>query len=408
MMTIQVVPHPCASVGVPPSGGPGAPEPTRVGTPTGALNPWSHRLKLTCWRSALAFSTAMGFATLANAQTPVADAAATAAFQAACAAKAEAADKAGAMAVPGKDGWLFLGKELRHLSVGTFWGEAAAKVSHADKPEWTDPLPVILDFKAQLDKAGIQLILVPVPPKAIIYPDKLDDGVKAPVAARLDPAHQEFYKLLRDKGVTVLDLTDDFLKARQGARDEDRLFCMTDTHWSPVACELAAKRITETIGNKLDQPQLAKPPSAFKGEAQTLEITGDMEKALHGDAGAKEKLPAHLVTPSGADAKVTDTVDKASPVLLIGDSHGLVFHAGEDMLAKGMGLVDQLALDLNMPVDLLGVRGSGATPSRMNLLQRTRGNPQYLAGKKVVVWCFTAREFTESQGWRKVPVVKMP
>jgi alginate O-acetyltransferase complex protein AlgJ len=39
-------------------------------------------------------------------------------------------------------------------------------------------------------------------------------------------------------------------------------------------------------------------------------------------------------------------------------------------------------------------------------MRRAAGDEAYMAGKKVVVWCFTAREFTESQGWRKVPVIR--
>jgi hypothetical protein len=93
-------------------------------------------------------------------------------------------------------------------------------------------------------------------------------------------------------------------------------------------------------------------------------------------------------------------------VVLLGDSHTLVFHAGDDMHARGAGLPDQLAVELGTPVDLIGVRGSGATPARVNLLRRARANPDSLPKKKVIVWCFTAREFTESQGWSKVPIVK--
>jgi alginate O-acetyltransferase complex protein AlgJ len=57
-------------------------------------------------------------------------------------------------------------------------------------------------------------------------------------------------------------------------------------------------------------------------------------------------------------------------------------------------------------VDLIGVRGSGATPARVNLLRLARGDAEYLGKKKLVIWCFAAREFTESAGWQKVPVVK--
>ena len=44
---------------------------------------------------------------------------------------------------------------------------------------------------------------------------------------------------------------------------------------------------------------------------------------------------------------------------------------------------------------------------RIDLYRHSIKEPGYLAKKKVVVWCFTAREFTEAaQGWQKLPVAK--
>ncbi len=89
----------------------------------------------------------------------------------------------------------------------------------------------------------------------------------------------------------------------------------------------------------------------------------------------------------------------------MGDSHTLVFH---DFLAERAGLVDQLANELGFAPDLIGTRGSGATPVRITLYRRSLKEPGYLAKKKVVVWCFAAREFTEAaEGWARVPVAKV-
>jgi alginate O-acetyltransferase complex protein AlgJ len=80
-----------------------------------------------------------------------------------------------------------------------------------------------------------------------------------------------------------------------------------------------------------------------------------------------------------------------------------VFHGGGDMHARGAGLADHLGEELGFPVDLAAVRGSGATPSRITLLRR-RDN---LAGKKVVIWCMSVREFTEgAQGWRPLQILR--
>jgi alginate O-acetyltransferase complex protein AlgJ len=94
----------------------------------------------------------------------------------------------------------------------------------------------------------------------------------------------------------------------------------------------------------------------------------------------------------------------ASPVVVLADSHGLVFHAGEDMLARNAGLSDHLALALGFPVDLHATRGSGATPTRIAFYRKVRRDPAYLPSKKVLVWLFSAREFTESAWAPRIPV----
>ena len=318
-------------------------------------------------------------------------------FRAHCSLKAEAAEKTEAMTVTGKDGWLFLGRELRHIGAGKFWGEAATKVSQATKPEHADPLPAILDFKAQLDKAGIELLLVPVPPKAVIYPDKIWDAVPSAKTPRLDVFHQEFYTLLNKNGINVLDLVPDFLSHRDDA--EGLVYCKTDTHWSSRGCVITAQRIAKEIQKRPWLKKIAKLKTATQNK--TVSIEGDLAKALNPQA-PKETLPLRFVNASQKPIEPS----RESPVILLGDSHNLVFHAGEDMLATGAGLPDQLAAELGFPVDLISVRGSGATPARISLLRQARANADYLKQKKLVIWCFSAREFTESSGWQKVPVVR--
>ena len=312
---------------------------------------------------------------------------------------AQAAEAKGAMTVSGRGGWLFLAPELRHLGVGPFWGESAAKVSRAMKPDQADPLPAIADFRDQLTAMGIELLIVPVPPKAIVYPDGLLDKISNDPAgrpARLDTALQAFYEQLRLKGIHVLDLTSVFMKNR--SNPEGALFCRQDSHWSGAGCVLAAAEIGREISATFNDY----PKQAFTGEWDTIEISGDLWQALGDPKPPKEQVRIRRVSRAGQRGAVEPS--SQSPVILLGDSHGLVFHGGDDMLARGAGLPDQLALELGFPVELVAVRGSGATPSRINLLRRAQKDPNYWAGKKWVVWCFSAREFTESDGWRKVPI----
>ena len=317
---------------------------------------------------------------------------------------ARSAEQQGTMTVSGKKGWLFFGPELRFVSAGPFWGPAANKVSKATKPEFADPLPAIIDFHRQLKKMGVELLMVPVPPKSVVYPDFLSDRLaispdNPPV--RIDTETQAFYQLLRKEGIRVLDLTSFFLAnrfPREGAP-----FCKQDTHWSGNGCVLAARKIREEIEGR---PWLkTMPKSTYQSAWKSLPIAGDLWKALGEKGLPQEILSVRQVGTGSAGALKSIAPDQKSPVILVGDSHNLVFHAGDDMQTRDAGLPDQLALELGFPVDLAGVRGSGATPARVNLLRRAQKDPNYWKKKKLVIWCFAAREFTQSDGWKKVPLL---
>ena len=302
-------------------------------------------------------------------------------------------------ALAGRDGWLFFAPELRSLSVGPFWGDFAVKVSRSSKPEYADPLPAIVDFHAQLQRAGIELLVVPVPAKAAVYPDRLvaDFPVDAGGKLRCDPQQQAFYELLGKRGVQVVDLLPTFLAHRA---DAGGMYCRTDSHWSSAAISLAAKVVAERVE---DRPWLKeRKPAKYETEVREQDISGDLARLLDESQPAREKLPLSFVGVRDGASLVPVATDRDSPILLMGDSHTLVFHDPE-LFARGAGLPDHLALQLGAAVDLVGVRGSGATTTRIELLRR-RDN---LNGKKLVVWCFSFREFTESfTGWRSVPVIR--
>lgn len=300
--------------------------------------------------------------------------------------------------VPGKDGWLFFVPELRCISVGDFWGDAAKKVSRASNPAYADPLPAILDFKKQLDTVGIELLFVPIPAKATIYPEMISEHT---TTKRTDKQFQKFYDILRKQGVNVLDLTDLFLENRN--TNSNPLYCKQDTHWSGEACVLVAKAIATHIGTPSWLDEIPKRKASL--ELRNVEITGDLWKELGKTDLPKEQLQLTFVKTDGEAVTSTQPFDKSwreSPVVLLGDSHNLVFHAGSGMHAQGAGLPNHLAYQFGFSVDVVAVRGSGATPSRLNLFRR-RDN---MKGKRIVVWCLSVREFTEGQGWRKVPVIK--
>lgn len=278
------------------------------------------------------------------------------------------------LGIPGDEGWLFFGPELRHLNrpQGGAGGRSKA-------------LGAILDFHTQLTKAGIRLLVVPVPAKASIYPEKLAPGLTPPSQPPFI-VDKDFCSLLQSNGVPTLDLTATYLDAKTNGIP---LYCRTDSHWSPEGIRIAASEIASRIKGET-------------GAGNLVVETTPADITLHGDLSSPTDEGEHLTLRTITAGGHPIPTPRESPVLLLGDSHNLVFHSGGEMHAEGAGLPDALAAELGMPVDVVAVMGSGATAARRSLARRKDN----LTGKRVVVWCFSARDLTEAPSWDKVPVIR--
>ena len=301
------------------------------------------------------------------------------------------------LAVAGEEGWLFLRSELRHLGAGQFWGDAAQTASQANRADRRDPLPAITAYARDLAQAGVQLVVVPVPAKAAVYADLLPGAAVAPGDGRVDSHHVALYGELRDAGVEVVDLMPLFLQERAGGT---QMYLRTDSHWTPAAAQLAASHVAQRIRDL--RPETQATELAGRVAESRLPVTGDLWEAA---GTALETDLVALFTPHFDGVPIGAAgEDQQSPVMVIADSHGLVFHSGGDMFADGAGFSDHLAQQLGQGVALTAVRGSAATPARVAFYRNVRQSPDLLATTKVVVWLFAARELTETSGWAIVPV----
>lgn len=298
------------------------------------------------------------------------------------------------LSVQGADkNWFFLRKELEHLANGDL---AAADMSKMNK-EGTDPIPAITKYAQELKALGVDLLLVPVPPKAAIYPEKLDAAADAKTVPSLVP----YYEKLKAAGIEVLDLETVF-KAERGKADGKQLYCATDSHWSPYACQLVAKLVAEKL--KANPAVAQAGGSGFATlPVQDLEFHGDLLSDAQKASVGKEKLPMQRAGKAAGNDVVTVESDPASPVLVMGDSHLQIFRRGGTMLAQQGGFVDHLQVELGTAVEEFSMQAGGADGPRREIARATVKNPDFWARKKVVVWVFTAREFTFGKWNQAIP-----
>ena len=297
------------------------------------------------------------------------------------------------MAIPGSDpGWRFLANELKHLQHGEIGAADLAKII----AEGTDPIPEIVRYNNELKALEIELLLMPVPPKASIYPEKLTPNPGTV------PTMTSFFAKLAAAGVQVLDLEAEFLKAKAAAPDK-LLYCATDSHWSPYGAQLAASLVSAKYKGRQYLIEY-EAEGLIKLPEQVLEFHGDSLTDAEKASLPKEKLPmirTGIGIDGGAEIKPMESVGY-SRVLVMGDSHCQVFRRGGAMHATGAGFIDHLATDLSHGIEEVSTQASGGEGPRIEIARRTVKEPDFWKQKRIVVWLFSAREFTQGR-WKMIP-----
>lgn len=305
--------------------------------------------------------------------------------------------------VLGQDGWILLASELDYAASDRFWGEDAAAANPKVRPELADPVPAIVDFSRSLEALGIELLFVPVPIREHIYPESILGPARAAQSQHTDPSpsQTQFLELLEDRGVNVLDLA----PILQEHRDDEHgpLFTRADAHWTGAGVVLAAERLATRISRESWYREHSRHHAVrYAAEWVEHQHRGPLLDKLETATGEhREGEPVFLRRIRTEDGASIELRNPDSPVILMGDSFTVWWQLHDASLAH------QLAYELGFPVDVLSTVGGGATDTRLNLIRAFRKDPGYLDGKKVVIWCFTARDITEtSKGWLLTPLTR--
>lgn len=206
--------------------------------------------------------------------------------------------------IVGKDGWLFYSGDYDYLVNPGFLQEGRMHKRDLAGAH-PDAVAAIRKFADDLKERDIRLILIPAPSKPLVYGDKLGAGEDR----KGNKSFDEFKKQVESFGVTVLDFTDDFKSMR---KDGVESYLKTDTHWTPEAMRLAAKKTAEAIGDA--------EAGSEDGAKATITARGDIANML--------KLPDvdDIFPKQTVEVVQYDVVqDRASDVLLLGDSFTNIF-----------------------------------------------------------------------------------
>jgi alginate O-acetyltransferase complex protein AlgJ len=284
--------------------------------------------------------------------------------------------------VLGTGGFIFYRRSLDYVVGGEIQAQKPGK----------NPFATIVDFKDYLARLGVDFLLVPVPTKSEVFPDKLRGTKLRPARLPvLNPYGRKFLAELTGAGVEVVDLLPAYLAAR-GARKagEEPLYQPQDTHWTDRGLRLAARLIGERIRRYAWYDRLiagGKRAVAFTLKEVTFKRYGDLHSRL-AEKEQKRFRPARLVGHRVIDPRTGKPYDDdpASPVVMLGDSFTGVYQRTD---CESAGISAHVAHQIRYPVDLVMSYGGGPNV-RKKLLRR---GEQDLAGKRLLIWLFAARDF---------------
>lgn len=281
----------------------------------------------------------------------------------------------------GRDGWLFYGPAVAHLTGPGFLS--------TDRTERGDPVEVLTAFHEQLAARGIKLVVAPLPVKASIHPEHLSGGAPADRAIQ-SASHEAFLAALDARGVLACDVSEALIRAKA----KGPVYLARDSHWTPEGMHAAAESLQAFLRERV--PELPQGDMAYRaGTPQSIEHAGDLAVMLAPEDAARygmnESIRHQAVEgPDGAPW----APDPSSKVLLLGDSFANVFELeGMGWGAHG-GLAAWLSLLLRQPLDAITQNGDGAHATRQRLIQALQRGEDRLAGKEVVVFVFAARELS--------------
>ena len=271
----------------------------------------------------------------------------------------------------GSEGWLHFQPDVQHLT-----GRGVAR--HHDAV-----VSAVRDFADQLAARGIALVLLPVPVKTGATADTLVPAV--PDGSVLQSSDwPRLRESLLAAGVQVVEPAPRYLRA--------------DTHWTFESMDAAARELAVRLRDRAALPppagRLARDPRGVAGAGDLARMLGDgwppAQSALETQQIFVVREGDHAWRP-----------DPASPVLLLGDSFSNIFSQEALGWGGGAGFAEQLSFHLGWPVDRIVRNDAGAYATRDELARELARGRDRLAGKRVVVWQFAAREFSQGD-WRRI------
>ncbi len=294
----------------------------------------------------------------------------------------------------GREGWLFFRPDVEYLTAPGFLDPSRLARRTTAGDEWTlppqpDPRAAIREFTRYLAARGVTLVVVPTPVKPAIHPEKLARSYGAEAAALQNPSYDAAIRDFGSSGALVFDPSDALRRSRSETGRSQYL--ATDTHWRPETMEQVADLLAGFVQQHAVLPEIENP--GYQTERLDVLAFGDLRRMLDLPASTS-RYPRETVAirrvlrPDGSPWRP----ERSADVIVLGDSFSTIYSLSSMGWGDSAGFVEQLSLALRRPIDRIVENDNGAFATRARLHREIASGVDRLAGKRVVIYQFSARE----------------
>ena len=259
-------------------------------------------------------------------------------------------------------------------------------------------MKAIVDFRDQLRRRGIALVVVPAPVKPSIYPEWHSSRYQGRSGPVQNPSFAAFKDRLVSEDIHCFDPEPLLVEAKAAAAEP--LYLKTDTHWTPAGMELVAQALAGFVRRTVDLP-----PAVDRFTASPREVTGrgDIAMMLEFPEAWSVFPPETVTVREVRDAGAAWRPDREARVLFLGDSFANIYSLAPMGWGETAGFAEQLSLALGLPLDTITRNDAGSHATREMLALDLQRGTDRLAGKQIVIWEFAARELACGD-WKIIPL----
>lgn len=326
------------------------------------------------------------------------------------------------------DEWLYYRQDVEFLVQPSPLDLRSAKLDN--------PIKAIEKFRNQLNEKGVELLVVVVPGKPSIYPERLGALIPKDCAQNCFGHGKRILDSLTALGFNTVDLYSPLWAAKADDEKLGALYLNDDTHWTPRGAELAANVIAAKVRDMVSA-------GAVDIGAESVEyVVSDSLADRMGDIGEMsglnkfnvfkvQQVTGHVVEQQTVAERVVPRADTSASVdsvastdstiavaqdsiaydttrvpfkddfrkakiMILGDSFSRIYQTDAPVNA---GWIAHFAKVMKRPVASIVSDGGASTLVREKLARKAG----VLKGKKLLIWEFVERDLRfGAEGWKTV------